>query len=262
MSTRPCLVLLHAFGASADAWNAVGQRLSPDFDLTALNLPGFGGRQDDLHAQSVRDYGAWVVDEIGRRGLKTYILVGWSMGGKIALSAALRSPQGLRGLILVAPSPPGPEPMEPGAREAERNSFGDPQATREALNMAAADGFADAPLNHAVAQRLMSARSAWDFWLDIGSKEDLSQEVQHLRLPMLVLTGDEDEHLGSAAVASHIKPKLFNVEERVIQGSGHLIPYEAPRALADEIRRWTLALSDHARAAPKSGWRQAAPPSA
>jgi len=236
--SRPTLVLLHAFGASAKAWGPVIEQLGGQFEVVALDLPGFGGAPDDLHAGSVHDYAAWVDDQIAQRDLRRFVLVGWSMGAKIALACALRRAKGLQSLILVAPSPPGPEPMTPDDRQAERDAFKDPPAAREALQQVAADDFDGAPLDAAVADRMTAHRSAWDFWLDVGSREDISQAVEGLHMPILVITGDQDEHLGPDAASEHVTPKLPNVTHHVVAGSGHLIPSEAPGALAAEIVAW------------------------
>jgi pimeloyl-ACP methyl ester carboxylesterase len=241
MKPAPTLVLLHAFGVSSQAWKDVVAHLD-GFDVVAPDMPGFGAADDHLQADSVHDYAAWLLKHLTGRGVGDFVLVGWSMGGKIALAAALQRPPGLKALILVAPSPPGPEPMAPGDRQAERQSFHDPKASREALKSAAGDEIAKSPLDHAVSQRLQASRSAFDFWLDIGSKEDLSAEVEGLDLPVLVLSGREDEHLGPDAVAKHLKPHLPHLTERIIEDSGHLAPLEQPQALAEAIRAYMRGL--------------------
>lgn len=240
----PTLVLLHAFGASAKAWNHVVAELDGAFPVVALDLPGFGGGDDQLQADTVGDYADWVLNDLQARNTGDFVLVGWSMGGKIALATALRKPPELKALILVAPSPPGPEPMEPGARQDERQSFGDPAASREALKKAAGDGIEQAPLDHAVSQRLAASRSAWDFWLDVGSKEDLTTQTPELNLPILVLSGQEDEHLGQEAVAKHVTPHLPHLTEKVIAASGHLVPYEQPQRLAEAIKDYVRGLGE------------------
>jgi pimeloyl-ACP methyl ester carboxylesterase len=239
---QPTLILLHAFGASAQAWDSVIAELDGAYAVVALDLPGFGGAADHLQADGVADYADWVLRDLAARGVGDFVLVGWSMGGKIALAVALQKPKRLKALILVAPSPPSPEPMEPGARKAERDSFGDPAAARAALKEVAGDDIGKAPLDHAVTQRLTAARSAWDFWLDVGSKEDISAQVAGLRLPVLVLSGREDAHLGQAAVARHVTPHLPQLTETIIAGSGHLVPYEQPRILAQAVKAYVEAL--------------------
>jgi pimeloyl-ACP methyl ester carboxylesterase len=52
---------------------------------------------------------------------------------------------------------------------------------------------------------------------------------------VLVMTGDQDAHLGPSSAVEHVTPKLRHVDHQVIAGSGHLIPLEAPQALAAAI---------------------------
>jgi pimeloyl-ACP methyl ester carboxylesterase len=106
------------------------------------------------------------------------------------------------------------------------------------MQQVAGDDFKGAPLEAAVADRMAAHRSAWDFWLDVGSREDITKAVEGLDLPILVITGDQDEHLGPEAAAEHVTPKLPNAAHHVVAGSGHLIPAEAPGALAVEIVAW------------------------
>jgi pimeloyl-ACP methyl ester carboxylesterase len=56
-------------------------------------------------------------------GLKHYALVGHSMGGKVAQIVAARKPQGLVGLMLIAPAPPTPMPVPKEQRAAMLDSY-------------------------------------------------------------------------------------------------------------------------------------------
>jgi 3-oxoadipate enol-lactonase len=49
-------------------------------------------------------------------GLHRYVLVGHSMGGKVAQTVAARRPASLLGLVLVAPAPPTPMPVPEAQR--------------------------------------------------------------------------------------------------------------------------------------------------
>lgn len=102
---RPPLVLVHGGGTDAAAlsWYRAMPALATDREVWALDLPGFGtttgiaplGRPEamaDLVARWAREL-----------GLPPAVAVGVSMGGDVVLNLALRSPQLLRGLVLVAP---------------------------------------------------------------------------------------------------------------------------------------------------------------
>jgi pimeloyl-ACP methyl ester carboxylesterase len=100
---EPTLVLIHGFGDNLMSWRAVFDRLATDHRVIAFDLPGFGasdkpeGRYTlEAMTDRVRD----LVHDIGG----PVILVGHSMGGEIALGAALAEPERIIALVLIAPA--------------------------------------------------------------------------------------------------------------------------------------------------------------
>jgi pimeloyl-ACP methyl ester carboxylesterase len=107
----PSIVLLHAGVADRRAWTEVAEALAADgADVVAYDRRGFGETAagaapfrhvDDLIA---------VLDAVG--GGPAW-LVGNSIGGALALEAALEVPERVAGLVLIAPAVPGaPEPPD------------------------------------------------------------------------------------------------------------------------------------------------------
>ena len=120
----PVLVLLHLFAGSALSWEPLAERLAPLHRLVVPSLRGFGRSPAPAPGVTLADYAddvAEIASDLGR-----YVLVGHSMGGKVAALLAARRPPGLAGLVLVAPSPPTPEPIPD--RAAMLAAFGDPAA--------------------------------------------------------------------------------------------------------------------------------------
>lgn len=97
------LVLIHGFSASLHAWEPWVQRLSGDYRIVTLDLPGHGlTRAPDGYAPSTTASVA-VVDQVTRRlGVERFVLAGNSMGGGVAWNYALAHPDRLDGLVLVA----------------------------------------------------------------------------------------------------------------------------------------------------------------
>ncbi len=110
------LVFLHYFGGSSNTWSQVIDELQEDFNCIAIDLPGFGASQS-YNQLSVNNSSKSVAEVIKSLQLKRYVLIGHSMGGKIALSLASHKPFELKQLILFAPSPPTPEPMTGAEQE-------------------------------------------------------------------------------------------------------------------------------------------------
>ena len=117
------ILFLHFYGGSSDTWKEVIKILSPTFRCVAIDLYGFGNTETPENEITVSLQTELVLQMINDLHLENYMLIGHSMGGKIAMSVASRQPAGLKGLVLIAPSPPTPEPIKD--RAALRKAFGD-----------------------------------------------------------------------------------------------------------------------------------------
>lgn len=240
-ASRPTLFLIHALGSSAREWDGVIESLGSDFDILALDLPGFGeARHDDR--TSVEAMVDWLADEVRQRAPDAWMVVGHSMSGKVATLLARHVEAGkvglssLAGVVLVAPSPPSPEPMDDDRREEMIGWFSDGVASEEQ-----AGTFVDAntasrlpdPLREvAIADVRRSSREAWLAWLERGSREDWSWTGQKLRTPALIVAGADDGDLGEQAQRSLNAPFYEATTVEVVADAAHLIPYEQPERLA------------------------------
>lgn len=101
----PGFVFLHAIGLSHHSWEATARRVAAHGPAHALTLAGFGesdfAPDDDysLRAQAER-----VLTGVRAAGLREWILVGNSLGGAVALAAALAAPAESVGLVLANPA--------------------------------------------------------------------------------------------------------------------------------------------------------------
>ena len=234
--TPPTWILLHYFGGSALSWEPLRQAL--DGGCVAPDLRGFGDAPPG-GTMRVGDY----ADDAAALLTDGCVLVGHSMGGKVALALAARQPPGLRGLVLVAPSPPGPEPMDDGARVRLRAAWGGRAAAAEVArkNSRHQDGPA---FDRIVADHLRASRAAWDAWLDWGSQEDLRALAGQVRVPVLVVAGADDAALGPDVQARETLPLLPGALMQVVEDSRHLVPLDQPAALAGIMQAW--AAEQHA----------------
>lgn len=102
---EPALVLLHGGGADSGdiSYGAVVPRLARDRRVIVPDLPGFGETPGDVATTTFEAYIDAVLALVAALGLMHADLGGLSLGGGIALGAALRRPAWLRRLVLVAP---------------------------------------------------------------------------------------------------------------------------------------------------------------
>ncbi len=236
--TKSAWVLLHYFGGSSRSWDTLAPLLGGPY--AAPDLRGFGDTPPG-GAMRVANY----TDDATPLLRDGCILVGHSMGGKIALALAARHPPGLRGVVLVAPSPPGPEPMDAAARAKLRDAWGNPAAARQV-----AQGISrhrDGPaFEQIVADHLRSSHEGWMAWIDGGSREDLRQLAGRVSVPVLVVAGAEDEALGPETQKAETMPFLPAATLTEIAGSLHLVPLDAPVQLGIAMTQWERTLPDSA----------------
>ena len=131
----PTLFCLHFLGGSARAWAPMAERLVADVACVPIDLPGFGDAAD-VTGYDVAAMADHVAAEVRAALPGRWLVAGHSMGAKVALALARRAEdgeaglEGLSGLVLLAGSPPSPEPMEESRRAAMIAWIGADAATR------------------------------------------------------------------------------------------------------------------------------------
>ena len=130
-SPKPVLALVHGWGMNARVFDALADRLANDFEVHAFDLPGHGGRA----ALADNSLQAWA-DDLAAQLPDNTTLLGWSLGGQVAMRAALDHPHRITRLVLLASTPKfvATEDWGRGMALADLEAFGaalkaDPQAT-------------------------------------------------------------------------------------------------------------------------------------
>src|SRR5450432_4733514 len=213
------LIMMPFLGGSWREWTEVMEVLSPPMRCVGVDLPGFG-EAAETKGYSVAEMAEYVTERVKSLKLKRFLLVGHSMAGKVAMVVACnanREPElsGLCGLVLVASSPPSPEPMSDDKRAEMRTSLGMPSANyrkhaERYIRENASGELSPQVFERAVSDVLRMNLAAWTAWLDSGSKEDWSEHVGNLDIKALVVAGGEDKALGLEAQSKFVMPHLPN----------------------------------------------------
>jgi pimeloyl-[acyl-carrier protein] methyl ester esterase len=98
------LVLLHGWSLNLRVWDPLVQRLQPQFRVITVDLPGHGRSDWDRKAMTPAAQ-AWQVHETLAPLTGRYTLLGWSLGGQMALDLAAALPTAIERLVLISSTP-------------------------------------------------------------------------------------------------------------------------------------------------------------
>ena len=125
------LVFLHYWGGSSRTWKHVTAALAASYWTVATDHRGWGESDAPAAGYALADMADDAAGVIHALDLRRYVLVGHSMGGKVAQLLASRRPKGLVGLVLVASAPPSPLALPAQARRMMAGAY----STRETTEL-------------------------------------------------------------------------------------------------------------------------------
>ncbi len=96
------VIWLHGWGDSSQGSLAMQAELAKTFQVLAIDLPGFGGTQAPAEAWGLSDYADFVQKVIEKLGLKSYVIIGHSNGGAIAIRGLVQGSLRAKKLVLLA----------------------------------------------------------------------------------------------------------------------------------------------------------------
>lgn len=246
----PTLVLLHYWGGSSRTWGPVVERLAGR-DVITIDARGWGRSRELPGPYTVEQQARDVAAVVAEAGVTDYVLIGHSMGGKVAQLVAAGRPAGLRGIVLVAPAPARPAAtITPEYREQLSHAYDTEQSRASSRDEILTAG----PLPDALkAQVEEDSSSGTDGaraeWAGRAVAEDISEHAKNVAVPALVLAGEHDRVEPADVLRENLMPYLDGAQLAVIPATGHLIPLEAPEALSERIDRFVASL----RATPAGG---------
>jgi pimeloyl-ACP methyl ester carboxylesterase len=237
------LVFLHYWGGSSRTWRHVTTALASSYRTVAVDHRGWGQSDAPLGGYGLEDLAADALGVIEALDLKSYILVGHSMGGKVAQLLASRHPEGLAGLVLVAPSPPSPMAMPVEARERMANAY----SSRQAVEMTLDHVLTTKPLSaedreQVIADSLGGSPQAKAAWPRYTSQEDITGPAAAIDAPTLVIAGELDRVDSVDTLKVELMPLIPQAVLKVLPGTGHLSMLETPQAVTRLIEAFARSL--------------------
>ena len=221
------LVMIHGWGMHSGVWQPLVKRLSKDYMLYLVDLPGMGSSRpiEPYHLYNLADEVAEVIPGVCD-------VVGWSFGGLVAQSIAINQPDRIRRLVLVGSTPCF-------VRKPDWQSAIDPDNWRAFADNVNHD-YKHAMLQFLTLQCMKASdargtirelRKSFELKptptqttlqraLHIMLESDLRNEVANIRRPTLLIHGDRDT-LAPVQAAHWMMQQLPMGFLRVMAGAAH-----------------------------------------
>lgn len=246
---RPPLLALHGFTGDAEDFAWLAEQTCHAIDWWAIDLPGHGTQPIDPQHASLDDFVACVerareriVEVTGHRP----DLLGYSMGGRVALHAACRNPFAWRSLITIGATPGITDP----GRRLDRLMADEDLAKR--MRGQTIEGFLEAwrvlpiiqsqeQIPSAIREPMMARRRQQDprqlaaalIAVSSGFIPSLWDGLGVLQLPTLLVTGQLDEKF--CHIARKMEPLLPAAQLSLIPRVGHCAHLEKPEAFISAL---------------------------
>ncbi len=239
------LIILHGLFGSKRNWGSIAKALSSDHRVLALDLRNHGDSPWDADMR----YEA-MAEDLGRfihqHNLAPTTVVGHSMGGKVAMAAALARPGQIRRLVIVdiAPAPTGSElhAYIEAMAEVPLGAIANRDEAGEYLEYAVPDpvvrGF--------LLQNLVRDGDRYRWRINLAALDDGMAEITDFPQitpgrsyagPTLFIAGGRSPYIKPHHHA--IIHRLFpHAEIRIISGAGHWVHAEAPRQFLDMLKEF------------------------
>ena len=236
------LVLLHGWGTHGGVWGNIGNTLGGAYRIRAVDLPGHGESTAPPDGCTLTS----MADMIGATVKNASTLIGWSLGGMIALEIARRYPKRVARIVLIASTPQfvadsewphalATETLE-GFGVALETDYEDTMRRFFALQVKGGDG--ERAMLRVLLQRL-DARPRPDprilrAGLEILRKARLQGHLRTLTCPLGVIHGTRDM-LVPIEAAHAIKALYPQTKLRVLRGAAHVPFISHPESFASAL---------------------------
>ena len=227
------ILFLHGAGGLAQ-WLAFFDALADGYELLVPEHPGFGTSDDPPWIRNVSDMAMFYLELAEELGLKNAHLVGHSLGGWIAAEILVRDRSRFQSLTVMSSAGIRVEGVPSGdlfiwsREELFRNLFHEPKFAEAVLALPVTEEQADIDLKN----RFTSTKLGWQpRWFN----PDLERWLHRIKLPSLILWGDDDKVM-PPAYAALWKERLPNARLVMIENCGHIPQVEKADRVSREVR--------------------------
>lgn len=223
-------LILHGWGSNSGRWDTVAEKISEKgFRVIVPDLPGFGKSEVLSEPWTANRYISWLENFVRELNLEEFYLAGHSFGGALSVKFAIKYPQKVKKLFLIAAAFVRKKTIKKQvlgrlSKIAKLFSF----LPFYSLAQRAFYKFVVGSSDYLRAEGVMRGT-----FLNVTT-DDLSQFVGFVRVPTIIIWGNEDD---STLIddAYFMEEKIRGSKLFVIDGAGHNLHRESPDILAEKI---------------------------
>ena len=223
------LLMIHGWGVNSEIWVSLVDELKLFASVYLIDLPGMGG------SSSISPY---TLDNIAKEikanvPIKKFNILGWSLGGQVAMSLAIRMPEFVEKLILMSTTPCFVEKKDwpYGVNKQFFSNF--ELETKQNLNNTLLKFFLIQTRDINDSKNVMrflkntfieirdDNKSGMQSALNVLKETDLRNEVQKIDKPTLIIAGDKDR-LTSSKASIWLYEKIKRAKLKEIKGANHM----------------------------------------
>lgn len=247
-SQKPLILFLHGFLGSGNDWTEVIQYLSQDYNCLTLDLPGHGKtRLTAKEDNSLERTASTLIELLNRQKINKCLLTGYSMGGRIALFLALRYPQYFSKVVLESASPGLRTEKEQKERIAQDEKIARDLESGD-LKLFLKEWYSQTLFKGLTDQKnfsqLLERRDESDpgklaqslRFLSTGKQPSLWKEINQNKIPILLITGEDDVKFQSIAYEMANLNEFIQVE--IVEKCSHNVHFQRPEEFAHRLHQF------------------------
>lgn len=230
------VIFVHGAGGSSNAWYFQKEYLKRFMEVILVDLPGHGAALG-IPPQTIEEKRDIIRQAIEELKINQCCLVGHSMGGAIAMSFALKYPDLLKGLVLVATGARlrvHPEILDTIMKDKAK-------AARQIMELAFWERTAPAMVQAAIDEIMkVEAQAIYNDFISC-ERFDLMGALGGISNRTLIIGGMEDR-LAPVHYSEYLNREIRGSKLVLIPNAGHMVPLEKPAEVNQAIKEFVLML--------------------
>jgi 2-succinyl-6-hydroxy-2,4-cyclohexadiene-1-carboxylate synthase len=252
----PDLVLLHGFSGSVRSWDDARPKLAANARVISIDLIGHGDSSapDDPARYSLDWSARDLTALLDLLGLQAVHLLGYSMGGRVALHFAVQAPARVKTLILESASPGMSDDADRVRRVASDAALAD-RIARDGIEAFVAEWEAQpllraAPHVGAAARQRQRAQRMGNRIVGLanslrgmgaGQQQPVWSRLGELSMPVLLIVGERDQRYRE--LAARMLASLPRADLAAVLEAGHTVHLDQPEAFVGLVKTWVESKS-------------------